>query len=141
MDWGRGRRVLWAWGLQGSLQPVTGPPARPPPSVGYSTCHWCHMMEEESFQNEEIGRLLNEDFVSVKVDREERPDVDKTYMTFVQVSGRAAGWGEVVPAQGAGRPLTPALSLLGHQQRWGLAHERVADSQPPALCGGHLLSP
>lgn len=53
--------------------------------VGYSTCHWCHMMEEESFQNEEIGRLLNEDFVSVKVDREERPDVDKVYMTFVQV--------------------------------------------------------
>lgn len=44
------------------------------------------MMEEESFQNEEIGRLLNEDFVSVKVDREERPDVDKVYMTFVQVS-------------------------------------------------------
>lgn len=54
--------------------------------VGYSTCHWCHMMEEESFQNEEIGHLLNEDFVCVKVDREERPDVDKVYMTFVQVS-------------------------------------------------------
>ncbi|XP_029421839.1 spermatogenesis-associated protein 20 isoform X2 [Nannospalax galili] len=53
-------------------------------SVGYSTCHWCHMMEEESFQNEEIGRLLNKDFISVKVDREERPDVDKVYMTFVQ---------------------------------------------------------
>lgn len=49
------------------------------------------MMEEESFQNEEIGRLLNEDFVSVKVDREERPDVDKVYMTFVQVSGLPTG--------------------------------------------------
>lgn len=93
--------VLWAWGppskleiwaspIQlGPLQPVTGPPCFPgdPIPVGYSTCHWCHMMEEESFQNEEIGRLLNEDFVSVKVDREERPDVDKVYMTFVQVSG------------------------------------------------------
>uniref|UniRef100_A0A8C6EYI2 Spermatogenesis-associated protein 20 n=1 Tax=Marmota marmota marmota TaxID=9994 RepID=A0A8C6EYI2_MARMA len=55
-------------------------------SVGYSTCHWCHMMEEESFQNEEISRLLSEDFISVKVDREERPDVDKVFMTFVQVS-------------------------------------------------------
>ncbi|KAB0394511.1 hypothetical protein E2I00_015642 [Balaenoptera physalus] len=67
---------------------ITGPPwPRDPIPVGYSTCHWCHMMEEESFQNEEIGRLLNEDFVSVKVDREERPDVDKVYMTFVQVSG------------------------------------------------------
>lgn len=49
------------------------------------------MMEEESFQNEEIGRLLNEDFVSVKVDREERPDVDKVYMTFVQVRGLPMG--------------------------------------------------
>ncbi|XP_072603570.1 spermatogenesis-associated protein 20 isoform X8 [Vulpes vulpes] len=61
-------------------------------SVGYSTCHWCHMMEEESFQNEEIGRLLNEDFVSVKVDREERPDVDKVYMTFVQATSSGGGW-------------------------------------------------
>ena len=55
-------------------------------SVGYSTCHWCHVMERESFENEEIAKLLNENFVSVKVDREERPDVDKVYMTFVQVS-------------------------------------------------------
>nr|XP_055113358.1 spermatogenesis-associated protein 20 isoform X1 [Symphalangus syndactylus] len=61
-------------------------------SVGYSTCHWCHMMEKESFQNEEIGRLLNEDFVSVKVDREERPDVDKVYMTFVQATSSGGGW-------------------------------------------------
>lgn len=50
------------------------------------------MMEEESFQNEEIGRLLSEDFVSVKVDREERPDVDKVYMTFVQVSSVSTYW-------------------------------------------------
>ncbi|GFS12428.1 spermatogenesis-associated protein 20 [Elysia marginata] len=53
-------------------------------SVGYSTCHWCHVMERESFENAEIGRLLNEKFVPIKVDREERPDVDKVYMTFVQ---------------------------------------------------------
>ncbi|XP_021095794.1 spermatogenesis-associated protein 20 isoform X2 [Heterocephalus glaber] len=61
-------------------------------SVGYSTCHWCHMMEEETFQNEEIGRLLSEDFVSVKVDREEQPDVDKVYMTFVQATSSGGGW-------------------------------------------------
>uniref|UniRef100_A0A8D1PMY4 Spermatogenesis-associated protein 20 n=1 Tax=Sus scrofa TaxID=9823 RepID=A0A8D1PMY4_PIG len=61
-------------------------------SGGYSPCHWCHMMEEESFQNEEIGRLLSEDFVSVKVDREERPDVDKVYMTFVQATSSGGGW-------------------------------------------------
>ena len=54
-------------------------------SVGYSTCHWCHVMERESFESEEIGDILRENFVSIKVDREERPDVDKVYMTFIQV--------------------------------------------------------
>jgi uncharacterized protein YyaL (SSP411 family) len=54
-------------------------------SVGYSTCHWCHVMERESFEDEEIGRILNDNFVSIKVDREERPDVDRVYMTFIQV--------------------------------------------------------
>lgn len=53
--------------------------------VGYSTCHWCHVMEHESFENEDIAKLLNDNFVSIKVDREERPDVDKLYMSFVQV--------------------------------------------------------
>ena len=54
-------------------------------AVGYSTCHWCHVMERESFESEEIAQILNEKFVSVKVDREERPDVDKVYMTYIQV--------------------------------------------------------
>ena len=54
-------------------------------SVGYSTCHWCHVMEKESFENAEIAKLMNADFVCIKVDREERPDVDKIYMTFIQV--------------------------------------------------------
>ena len=54
-------------------------------SVGYSTCHWCHVMERESFENEEIAKVMNEHFVNIKVDREERPDVDKMYMAFVQV--------------------------------------------------------
>ncbi|XP_005092543.1 spermatogenesis-associated protein 20 isoform X2 [Aplysia californica] len=61
-------------------------------SVGYSTCHWCHVMERESFENAEIGKLLNENFVNIKVDREERPDVDKVYMTFVQASTGGGGW-------------------------------------------------
>lgn len=55
------------------------------PPVGYSTCHWCHVMERESFQDEEIGKILSDNFVCIKLDREERPDVDKVYMTFVQV--------------------------------------------------------
>ncbi len=61
-------------------------------SVGYSTCHWCHVMERESFEDEKIGQFLNEHFVSIKVDREERPDVDKIYMTFVQSTTGSGGW-------------------------------------------------
>jgi uncharacterized protein len=61
-------------------------------SVGYSTCHWCHVMERESFENPEIAKILNEFFVPVKVDREERPDVDRVYMLFVQASTGSGGW-------------------------------------------------
>lgn len=61
-------------------------------SIGYSTCHWCHVMERESFENEEIARFLNEHFVPVKLDREERPDVDRIYMTFVQATTGSGGW-------------------------------------------------
>ena len=61
-------------------------------SVGYSTCHWCHVMERESFSNPEIARLMNEHFVNIKVDREERPDVDRIYMTFVQATTGSGGW-------------------------------------------------
>ena len=61
-------------------------------SIGYSTCHWCHVMERESFENEKIAELLNRDYVSIKVDREERPDVDRIYMTFVQATTGSGGW-------------------------------------------------
>ncbi|XP_013417572.1 spermatogenesis-associated protein 20 isoform X2 [Lingula anatina] len=61
-------------------------------SVGYSTCHWCHVMERESFENEEIGKIMSDNFVCVKVDREERPDVDKMYMTFIQATSGSGGW-------------------------------------------------
>ncbi|MCZ2153254.1 MAG: thioredoxin domain-containing protein, partial [Bryobacterales bacterium] len=61
-------------------------------SVGYSTCHWCHVMERESFENGSIAEILNRDFVSIKVDREERPDVDRVYMTFVQATTGGGGW-------------------------------------------------
>jgi uncharacterized protein YyaL (SSP411 family) len=61
-------------------------------SIGYSTCHWCHVMEHESFESSEIADRLNRDFVSIKVDREERPDVDRVYMTFVQATTGAGGW-------------------------------------------------
>jgi uncharacterized protein YyaL (SSP411 family) len=61
-------------------------------SVGYSACHWCHVMERESFENEEVARLMNGSFVNVKVDREERPDVDALYMTAVQQMTGRGGW-------------------------------------------------
>jgi uncharacterized protein YyaL (SSP411 family) len=61
-------------------------------SIGYSTCHWCHVMERESFEDEKVGAFLREHFVSIKVDREERPDVDKIYMTFVQSTTGGGGW-------------------------------------------------
>ena len=61
-------------------------------SIGYSTCHWCHVMEHESFEDAGIAALLNEHFVSIKVDREERPDVDRVYMAFVQATTGSGGW-------------------------------------------------
>jgi hypothetical protein len=61
-------------------------------SIGYSACHWCHVMERESFENEEIARLMNELFVNVKVDREERPDLDALYMSAVQAMTGQGGW-------------------------------------------------
>jgi uncharacterized protein YyaL (SSP411 family) len=61
-------------------------------SIGYSTCHWCHVMEHESFENAEVAAALNAGFVSIKVDREERPDVDRVYMAFVQSTTGSGGW-------------------------------------------------
>ena len=99
-------------------------------SVGYSACHWCHVMERESFEDEEIARLMNEHFVNVKVDREERPDVDDIYMKAVQSMTGSGGWpmsvfltpdlepfygGTYFPPRGAyGRPgFSDVLAALG----------------------------
>src|SRR5687767_5904927 len=61
-------------------------------SVGYSTCYWCHVMERQSFENEAVAAVMNEKFINIKVDREERPDVDQLYMTAVQLLTRHGGW-------------------------------------------------
>ena len=61
-------------------------------SIGYSTCHWCHVMEHESFEDEEVAAYLNEHFISIKVDREERPDIDSVYMTVCQSLTGQGGW-------------------------------------------------
>ena len=73
-------------------------------SVGYSSCHWCHVMERECFQDQDIAALLNRHFVPVKVDREERPDVDRLYMTFVQAATGAGGWPMSVFLTPEGKP-------------------------------------
>lgn len=61
-------------------------------SIGYSTCHWCHVMERESFENEDVAGLLNDTFVNIKVDREERPDIDAVYMKVCQIMTKSGGW-------------------------------------------------
>jgi uncharacterized protein YyaL (SSP411 family) len=87
-------------------------------SIGYSACHWCHVMERESFENHEIANYLNEHFVSIKVDREERPDIDEIYMTAVQLLTGQGGWPLTVF-------LTPDLkpffggTYFPPQDRWG----------------------
>src|SRR5919202_6235908 len=73
-------------------------------SIGYAACHWCHVMERESFENEAVARLMNEHFVNIKVDREERPDVDAVYMNAVQALTGRGGWPMTVFLTPDGRP-------------------------------------
>jgi uncharacterized protein len=81
----------WAWGEPAFDEARrTGRPIFL--SIGYATCHWCHVMEHESFEDPATAELLNRDFVPVKLDREERPDVDRVYMTFVQATTGSGGW-------------------------------------------------
>ncbi len=118
-------------------------------SIGYSTCHWCHVMEHESFENAGIAAILNADFVSIKVDREERPDVDRVYMSFVQATTGGGGWPmsvfltpELEPFTGGtyfppvdmpGRPGFPSI-LRQIAALWKTDRQRVLDQ------GGHILA-
>lgn len=112
-------------------------------SVGYSTCHWCHVMERESFENPEIAKIMNENFINVKVDREERPDVDKVYMTFVTASSGRGGWPmsvfmtpELMPVTGGtyfpprdsyGQPGFSTM-LKALSEKWGLSEDKFIAS-------------
>ena len=106
-------------------------------SIGYSTCHWCHVMEHESFEDEEVAKLMNQHFINIKVDREERPDIDHIYMSVCQALTGSGGWpltvlmtpekkpffaGTYYPKRGGyGRPgmmeLVPQLSKVYHERR------------------------
>ncbi len=74
-------------------------------SIGYSSCHWCHVMERETFEDEEVAQLMNENFISIKVDREERPDVDEVYQRAIQLVNQSGGWPLNVIALPNGKPL------------------------------------
>lgn len=88
-------------------------------SIGYSTCHWCHVMEKESFEDEETAKIMNEKFINIKVDREERPEIDKLYMTFILLINGTGGWPLSIF-------LTPDLSPITggtyfpNTDRWGM---------------------
>ena len=80
-------------------------------SIGYATCHWCHVMAHESFEDEEVANALNRDYVSIKVDREERPDVDKIYMAVCQAITGQGGWPLTIIMTPDGKPFFAATYL------------------------------
>ncbi|HVB25485.1 MAG TPA: thioredoxin domain-containing protein [Ktedonobacteraceae bacterium] len=88
-------------------------------SVGYSACHWCHVMERESFENEQIADIMNQHFVSIKVDREERPDIDGIYMQAVQALTHQGGWPMTVFLTPDGRPFYGGTYFPPNDRRYG----------------------
>ncbi len=89
-------------------------------SIGYSTCHWCHVMERESFEDPEVAGILNKNYVSVKVDREERPDVDHIYMAVCQALTGQGGWPLTVIMTPDKKPFF-AGTYFPKEARWGRA--------------------
>ena len=86
-------------------------------SIGYSTCHWCHVMAKESFEDEEVADILNKFYVSIKVDREERPDIDQVYMEMAQVMTGRGGW-----------PLTVMTPDQTRSLRQPISHNKATDT-------------
>mgnify|MGYP003561793476 CR=1 FL=1 len=84
-------------------------------SVGYSACHWCHVMAHESFEDEEVASIMNQHFVNIKIDREERPDIDQVYMTAVQLMTQRGGWPLNCIALPDGRPFFGGTYFPKHQ--------------------------
>ena len=105
-------------------------------SIGYTTCHWCHVMEHESFENQEVAAFLNRDYVSIKVDREERPDLDHIYMSVTQMMTGSGGWPTTIIMSpdkvpffaGTYFPKSSMLQLLPHFSRvWKEEREKVEE--------------
>jgi len=85
-------------------------------SIGYSTCHWCHVMERESFEDEEVARLLNDTFICIKVDREERPDIDNIYMTVCSMMTGSGGWPLTIIMTADKKPFFAGTYFAKHTQ-------------------------
>ncbi|OIQ40963.1 MAG: thioredoxin domain-containing protein [Bacteroidetes bacterium MedPE-SWsnd-G1] len=94
-------------------------------SVGYAACHWCHVMEHESFEDEEVAKLMNENFINIKVDREERPDVDQVYMNAVQLMTGKGGWPLNCITLPDGRPIFGGTYF--QKEQWMNALNQLSD--------------
>ena len=94
-------------------------------SIGYSTCHWCHVMERESFENEQIAKIMNEYFVNIKVDREQRPDIDEIYMKTVQMMTGSGGWPLSVFLTPEGKPFYGGTYFPPHDTYGRPGFERI----------------
>lgn len=113
-------------------------------SIGYAACHWCHVMEEESFENEIVAKFMNENFVAIKVDREERPDLDRIYMDAIQLLTGRGGWPLNIIAFPDGRPLYGGtyfpkdqwLSVLSQVLNYVRENPEKAEVQAEALTNG-----
>jgi len=113
-------------------------------SIGYAACHWCHVMEEESFENETVAKFMNDNFVAIKVDREERPDIDRIYMDAVQLLTGRGGWPLNAIALPDGRPIYGGtyfprenwLSTLSRILNYVKENPEKAEEQADALTNG-----
>lgn len=94
-------------------------------SIGYAACHWCHVMEDECFEDEEVAQLMNENFINIKIDREERPDVDQIYMDAIQMMTGNGGWPLNIIALPDGRPFWGATYLP--KENWTKSLEKLID--------------
>ena len=103
-------------------------------SIGYSACHWCHVMEHESFENEEVAALMNANFINIKVDREERPDIDQLYMHAVQLMTGRGGWPLNCIALPDGRPIFGGTYF--NKEQWKNVLNQIADfyKKEPVKC-------
>jgi uncharacterized protein YyaL (SSP411 family) len=113
-------------------------------SIGYAACHWCHVMEHESFEDLEVAKYMNDNFIAIKIDREERPDIDQIYMNAVQILTGSGGWPLNVIALPDGRPLyggtyfpkSEWMSMLSQVSKFAKENPKKAEQQAKSLTEG-----